>query len=69
LLAHGWWFSPGTLASSTTKSGRHDIAEILLKVELNIKNQSINQIVMTGVLVSFVVERGFDSQLGSHQRP
>ena len=44
LLAHGRWFSPGTLASSTTKSGRHDIAEILLKVELNIKNQSINQI-------------------------
>ena len=25
---------PGTLASSTTKTGRHDIAEILLKVEL-----------------------------------
>jgi hypothetical protein len=30
----------GTLASSTTKTGRHDIAEILLKVALNIKNQS-----------------------------
>jgi hypothetical protein len=29
LLAHGRWFSP---ASSTTKTGRHDIAEILLKV-------------------------------------
>jgi hypothetical protein len=29
LLAHGRWFSPGTLASSTTKTGRHDIAEIL----------------------------------------
>jgi hypothetical protein len=43
LLAHGWWFSPGTLASSTTKTGRHDIAEILLKVALNTKNQ-INQI-------------------------
>ena len=43
LLAHGRWFSPGTLASSTTKTGLHDIAEILLKVELNIKNQSINQ--------------------------
>jgi len=42
LLAHGWWFSPGTLASSTTKTGRHDIAEILLKVALNTKNQSIN---------------------------
>jgi hypothetical protein len=25
LLAHGQWFSPGTLASSTTKTGRHDI--------------------------------------------
>jgi hypothetical protein len=38
LLAHGWWFSPGTLASSTTKTGCHDIAEILLKVTLNTKN-------------------------------
>jgi hypothetical protein len=28
LLAHGRWFSPGTLASSITKIGRHDIAEI-----------------------------------------
>jgi hypothetical protein len=37
LLAHGWWFSPVTPASSITKTGRHDIAEILLKVELNIK--------------------------------
>jgi hypothetical protein len=36
LLAHGRWFSPGTTpASSTTKAGRHDIAEILLKVALN----------------------------------
>jgi hypothetical protein len=35
LLAHGWWLSPGTAASSTTKTGRHDIAEILLKVALN----------------------------------
>jgi hypothetical protein len=39
LLAHGRWFSPGT--SSTTKTGRHDIAEILLKVTLNTKNQPI----------------------------
>jgi hypothetical protein len=43
LLAHGRWFSPGTPASSTTKTGRHDIAEILLKVALNTINQ-INQI-------------------------
>jgi hypothetical protein len=31
LLAHCRWFSPGTPASSTTKTGRHDIAAILLK--------------------------------------
>ena len=41
LLAYGRWFSPGTPASSTTKTGRHDIAEILLKVALN-TNKSIN---------------------------
>jgi len=34
LLAQGRWFSPGTPASSPTKTGRHDIAEILLKVAL-----------------------------------
>jgi hypothetical protein len=39
LLAHGLWFSPITPASSTTKTGRHDIAEILLKVMLNTINQ------------------------------
>jgi hypothetical protein len=38
LLAHGRWFSPGTPASSHTKTGRHDIAEILLKVALNTNN-------------------------------
>jgi hypothetical protein len=37
LLAHGRWFSAGTAASSTTKTCRHDIAEILLKVALNTK--------------------------------
>jgi len=31
--------SLGTPASSTTKIGRHDIAEILLKVTLNTINQ------------------------------
>jgi hypothetical protein len=39
LLSHGRWFSPGTPASSTTKTGRHDIAEILLKVALSTINQ------------------------------
>ena len=41
LLSHGRWFSSGIPASSTTKIGRHDIAEILLKVAL--KHQKINQ--------------------------
>ena len=35
LLAHGRWFSPGTPVSSTTKTSRHDIAQILLKVALS----------------------------------
>ena len=39
LLAQGRWFSPGTSASSTTKTGRLGIAEILLKVALNTKIQ------------------------------
>jgi hypothetical protein len=40
LLAHGLWFSPGTLASSTTKIGRHDIAESGTKHQKS--NQSIS---------------------------
>jgi hypothetical protein len=51
-LATCLWFSPGTLISSTNKTDRHDITEILLKVALNtikqpkqlkITIQSINQ--------------------------
>jgi hypothetical protein len=48
LLAHGRWFSLGTPASSTTKFGRHDIAEILLKVAL--KHQKSNQIYFTAAV-------------------
>jgi hypothetical protein len=33
-LAAGQWFSPGTPVSSTNKTDRHDITEILLKVAL-----------------------------------
>jgi hypothetical protein len=36
LLAQGRRFSPGTPASSTTKTGRYNIAEILLKVALKV---------------------------------
>jgi hypothetical protein len=40
LLAHGRWFSPGTPVSSITKTGSHDIAEILLNVALNNMKQT-----------------------------
>jgi hypothetical protein len=33
-ITAGSWFSPDTPVSSTTKTGHHDIAEILLKVAL-----------------------------------
>jgi hypothetical protein len=42
LLAHGRWFSPGTPASYTTKTGRHATADILLKVSL--KHQIIKSL-------------------------
>jgi hypothetical protein len=32
--------SPGNLASTTTKTGCHDIAKLLLKVAFNIKNEN-----------------------------
>ena len=51
LLAHGRWFSQGTPASSTTKTGCHDIAEILLKMALN----KINQIKSNQSILYFYV--------------
>ena len=42
LLAHGRWFFPGTPVSSTTKTGRHDITEILLKTALTVKHNKHN---------------------------
>jgi hypothetical protein len=44
LLAHGRWFSLGTPASSTTKTGHHDVAEILLKVALKHKEKKSSQV-------------------------
>ena len=39
-LATGRWFSPGTPVSSTNKTDRHDINEIVYKVALNTINQT-----------------------------
>jgi hypothetical protein len=41
-FSHGRWFSPGTPASSTTKTSHHDMAEILLKVVLKHQKNQIN---------------------------
>ena len=54
LFAHGGWFSPGTPASFTTKTGRHDIAEILLKVALNTKVQIKIQMIYLDFVDYFV---------------
>jgi hypothetical protein len=37
-LATGQWFSPDILVSSTNKTDRHDITEILLKMALSTIN-------------------------------
>ena len=80
LLAHGRWFSPGTPESSTTKTGRHDIAEILLKVALKHQKsikikcfsgcQNIDTIggVMVSMIASDAVDFEFEPLVGSNQR-
>ena len=44
LLAHGRWFSLGTPASSTTKTGRHDIAESGVKHQKSTKKIYIQEV-------------------------
>ena len=62
LLAHGRWFSLGTLASSTTKTGRHNIAEILLKVALDTKKSTYNEIM---ILIKQVLLEQYFFSLGT----
>jgi hypothetical protein len=47
LFAHGGWFSPGTPASSTTKTGRRNIAES------GTTHQNSNQITLNHLLSDF----------------
>ena len=46
----GRWVSPGPPVSSTNKTDRHDIAEILLKVALN----ALKQTKMSSICLKFV---------------
>ena len=68
MLAHGWWFSPGTPASSTTKTGRQDIAEIWLKVALNTINQSINEYItlFSRIMVRILIKRLYSWHYSSY---
>jgi len=50
-LATGRWCSPGTAVSSTNKTDRHDISEILLKVALS----TIKQIKQHYTCFNFVI--------------
>jgi hypothetical protein len=52
-LTTGLWFSLGTPVSSTNKTYRHDIAEILLKVALNIINQKPNELWNSALITQF----------------
>ena len=56
LLADSRWFSPGTPEYSTTQTGRHDIAEILLKVALSTINQSSMH--SQTVFISYIITPG-----------
>ena len=68
LLAHGWWFSPCTPAS-TTKTGCHGIAESGIKHQKI--NQSINYIGCNGkiMLKSFDVHCGMKIQFCTSEGP
>jgi hypothetical protein len=55
LFAHGRWFSPGTLAFSTTKTDRHDITDILLNVTLNTNIQKSIKIKKHYLLINWLL--------------
>jgi hypothetical protein len=49
LLAHGRWFSTGTPASATTKTGRHDLAESQtpkINQSINVSSNPIKEIMI-----------------------
>jgi len=54
-LATGRWFFAGNPVSSTNKTDRHDITELLLKVALNIIKQA-NQVKVSYIYVSSSIQ-------------
>ena len=53
-LATGPWFSPGPPVSSTNKTDRNDITEILLKVALNTIKQT-NKIYNIYIIYTYII--------------
>ena len=60
-LVTGWWFSPGTLVSSTNKTDHHKITEILLKVALSTINYHVYFIFITGVVALFTLPKVYET--------
>jgi hypothetical protein len=65
LLAQGRWFSSGTPASSTTKTGHHDVAEILLKVALKHQISNKKKLSIIHELISLVALQNYNVILTS----
>jgi hypothetical protein len=53
-----WWFSPGTLVSSTIKTDGHDITEILLKVALSTITPILHKAYVLTLWVRILLRRG-----------
>jgi hypothetical protein len=61
----GWWFSTGTPVSSTNKTDRHDITEILLKLALRtikLTNQPIYVSICASYQVSLHLAEGVSEE-------
>jgi len=57
----GRWFSSGSPVSSTNKTGRHDITEILLKEALNTIKQTNKQTLI--IKYFLIAQMGFETEM------